>query len=69
MFIDVHCHLTGEEYAEIGGVEGVLARAKENGVGIVVCSGFDLDSSIIAKDFQFVNCFLKFFSIFFIFLQ
>ena len=50
MYIDVHCHLTGGEYAEIGGVEGVLARAKENGVGIVVCSGFDLDSSIIAKD-------------------
>ena len=50
MYIDVHCHLTGGEYAEIGGVEGVLARAKENGVGIVICSGFDLDSSIIAKN-------------------
>ena len=50
MYIDVHCHLTGGEYAEIGGVEGVLARAKENGVGLVICSGFDLDSSIIAKN-------------------
>ena len=49
MFIDVHCHLTGGEYEEIGGVEGVLARAKEHGVGIVICSGFDLDSSMIAK--------------------
>ena len=49
MYIDVHCHLTGGEYEEIGGVEGVLARAKEHGVGIVICSGFDLDSSMIAK--------------------
>jgi TatD DNase family protein len=50
MYIDVHCHLTGGEYKEIGGAEGVLARAKEHGVGIVICSGFDLDSSMIAKD-------------------
>ena len=50
MYIDVHCHLTGGEYEELGGVEGVLARAKENGVGLVICSGFDLDSSIIAKN-------------------
>ena len=50
MYIDVHCHLTDGEFAEVGGVEGVLARAKENGVGIVICSGFDLDSSIIAKN-------------------
>lgn len=50
MYIDVHCHLTGGEYEEIGGVEGVLARAKKNGVGLVICSGFDLDSSIIAKN-------------------
>ena len=50
MYIDVHCHLTGGEFADVGGVEGVLARAKEEGVGIVICSGFDLDSSIIAKN-------------------
>ena len=50
MYIDVHCHLTGAEFQEQGGVEGVLARAKENGVGIVICSGFDLDSSIVAKN-------------------
>ena len=49
MYIDVHCHLTGDEYEEIGGVEGVLARAQENDVGIVICSGFDLQSSIEAK--------------------
>ncbi len=50
MYIDVHCHLTGSEYEEIGGIEGVLARAKENGVGLVICSGFDLASSVIAKE-------------------
>ena len=48
MFIDVHCHLTGEEYAEVGGVEGVIARAKAEGVTRMICSGFDLASSQIA---------------------
>ena len=50
MYIDVHCHLTGDEYEEIGGVSAVMARAEENGVGLVICSGFDLDSSIVAKN-------------------
>lgn len=50
MFIDVHCHLTGGEYEEVGGVGAVLARAKADGVGVVICSGFDLHSSIQAKD-------------------
>ena len=50
MYIDVHCHLTGGEFDEIGGVDEVLRRAEENGVGIVICSGFDLASSYIAKD-------------------
>ena len=49
MFIDVHCHLTGEEFLSVGGVEEVLRRAYEHGVGRVICSGFDLDSSKIAK--------------------
>ena len=50
MYIDVHCHLTGGEYEEIGGIEGVLVRAKENGVGRMICSGFDLASSRVARD-------------------
>ena len=50
MYIDVHCHLTGDEFENVGGVDGVLARALENGVGIVVCSGFDLDSSRISAE-------------------
>lgn len=49
MYIDVHCHLTGEEYEAIGGVGNVLARAQAAGVTRVICSGFDLASSTIAK--------------------
>lgn len=47
MYIDIHCHLTGGEYDS---VENVLARAKENGVGRIVCSAFDLDSAYIAAE-------------------
>ena len=49
MWIDVHCHLTGDEYNEIGGVEEVIARAKADGVERMICSVFDLDSSRLAK--------------------
>lgn len=45
MFIDAHCHITGDEFDEKGGIDGVLARAQGAGVGIIVCSGFDLASS------------------------
>ena len=48
-YIDVHCHLTGDEFSEIGGISAVLERARENGVHTVICSGFDLVSSNIAK--------------------
>ena len=50
MYIDIHCHLTGGEYEELGGVDGVLNRARENGVGRIVCSGFDLASSYVAAE-------------------
>ena len=50
MYIDVHCHLTGNEFNEIGGIEEVVRRAHENGVERMICSGFDLASSYIAKD-------------------
>lgn len=50
MYIDVHCHLTGDEFDVVGGVEEVLQRAKEHGVGVVICSGFDLQSSNRAKE-------------------
>ena len=48
MYIDVHCHLTGDEYAQEGGARAVLDRAKAAGVARVICSGFDLQSSKIA---------------------
>ena len=50
MYIDVHCHLTGDEYKTIGGVDEVIARAKADGVARMICSGFDLASSYIAKE-------------------
>ena len=50
MYIDVHCHLTGDEFDAVGGVEEVLNRAKAHGVETVICSGFDLDSSNKAKE-------------------
>lgn len=48
MYIDIHCHLTGNEFEEIGGVAGAITRAREQGVGILVCSGYDFNSSYVA---------------------
>ena len=50
MFIDVHCHLTGEEYDAVGGIDEVLNRAIGAGVDRMICSGFDLQSSLRAKE-------------------
>ncbi len=50
MYIDVHCHLTGSEFDEIGGIDGVLERMREYNVGVAICSGFDAESSEIAKE-------------------
>lgn len=50
LLIDAHCHLTGEEYGAVGGVELVLKRAKEAGVERVIVSGYDMDSSLSAKE-------------------
>ncbi len=49
MYIDAHCHLTGGEFDEVGGVEGVVSRLKEHGVGLAICSGYDLASSKMAQ--------------------
>lgn len=49
MYIDVHCHLTGDDFDGVGGVEQVIARASENGVSRMICSGYDLASSQEAK--------------------
>ncbi|MBQ8294932.1 MAG: TatD family hydrolase [Clostridia bacterium] len=50
MYIDAHCHLTGNEFEEVGGVGAVIDRAAEYGVERMICSGFDLASSIVAKE-------------------
>ena len=49
-YIDVHCHWSGDEFEAVGGMDAVLARAREEGVERVICSGFDLASSKVAKD-------------------
>ena len=41
-FVDVHCHLTGGEYGDIG---GLIAKIQAAGVEKVVTCGFDLASS------------------------
>ena len=50
MLIDVHCHLTGEEFDEVGGIGEVIARAKAEGITRMIWSGFDLASSKRAKE-------------------
>ena len=50
MYIDVHCHLTGEEYEANGGVEEAIKRAEAAGVSRMICSGFDLTSSLRAAE-------------------
>ena len=50
MWIDAHCHLTGDEFESVGGVAEVVRLAYEHGVEKMVCSGFDLPSSIRAKE-------------------
>ncbi len=49
MLIDIHCHLTGGEFEEVGGVAAVIERAKEAGVERMICSGYDYQSSLVAK--------------------
>ena len=49
MWVDAHCHLTGDEFDSVGGVAEVVRAAREHGVGKMVCSGFDLPSSMKAK--------------------
>ena len=43
MFIDVHAHLTDSKYC--GDIVPVIERAKNNGVGLIISSGYDIESS------------------------
>ncbi|MBQ8658688.1 MAG: TatD family hydrolase [Clostridia bacterium] len=49
MLIDIHCHLTGDDYDSVGGVQEAVQRALREGVGLLVCSGYDIPSSVQAK--------------------
>ena len=51
MYIDCHCHLTDEkDFESVGGVDKAVETAYQNGVGKMICSGYDLSSSIRAKE-------------------
>ena len=47
MFIDVHCHL---DYKTYGDLDGLIATCTERGVGRIITVGFDLPSSLMAKE-------------------
>ena len=40
MFIDTHCHLT-DSYVDCGGCDAIVARARDAGVGIIICPTAD----------------------------
>ncbi len=48
MIIDSHCHLQMEDYSN--DLPSVLSKAKENGICSFIVIGFDLQSSIKAKE-------------------
>ena len=50
--IDVHCHITGEEFGASGGVQGLLSRAKEEGVARIIASGYDIPTSFLSMRFS-----------------
>ena len=47
MYIDVHAHLTDKAYNDFNATMSEIAAAN---VGLVICSGYDLESSYLARD-------------------
>ena len=47
MYIDVHAHLTDKAYDNFNATMSEIAAAN---VGLVICSGYDLESSYLARD-------------------
>ena len=45
MIVDVHCHLTDKCYNDVGVAE-IIRRASDNGVKLMISSGYDLESSM-----------------------
>lgn len=48
MYIDVHCHLNDAAFADTA--ETVVQRMSAAGIGLAICSGFDLESSYAARE-------------------
>jgi len=51
--IDTHCHLNHRDFSE--DLDNVLERAKDAGVGRIVCVGYDLESSLSAVELARTN--------------
>lgn len=47
MYIDVHAHMTDKAFSE---TDRVMSAIKAAGVGMVVCSGYDLETSFASRD-------------------
>lgn len=47
MLIDVHCHLNDGAFTDL---DGTVAALREAGVGMAICAGFDLESSVLARE-------------------
>lgn len=47
MYIDVHAHMTDKAFRE---VETTMSAIKAAGVGLVICSGYDMPSSYASRD-------------------
>lgn len=47
MFIDVHCHLNYSDYSDL---DGLIAECAAQNVKKLVCIGFDIPSSLLARD-------------------
>ena len=47
MYIDVHAHMTDKAFFE---ADRVMSAIKAAGVGMVVCSGYDLETSFASRD-------------------
>ena len=47
MYIDLHAHLTDQAFRQ---ADKVMSEIRAAGVGLVICSGYDIDSSFAARD-------------------
>jgi TatD DNase family protein len=51
LLVDSHCHLDRLDFAPFGGtLEGVLAHAREQGVGWFLCVSIDMENAPVVRD-------------------